>query len=167
MSIKLSEEQVDEIVKKYEAGVGCVKLGRQFGVGHNTIYRILKDKGINIRNIEQRRKLSENQKDKIVEEYLHGLSVTKLGKEYGVHFSTIMEALNERNIKCRGNKIRALSENDIDNIVEEYENGLTTVELGRKYGVSHKTIAKALNDRKIEHRGTRYSSRKELVRKLL
>lgn len=95
---KVTTEQALEICKLYSENLSFTQIVDRIGFSVGTIHRILKKHGIKARSLH---KLSEKQKQEIIEKYIAGKSIDKIAKEYDVRFSNIRELLVRRGIKRR------------------------------------------------------------------
>lgn len=96
---KLSDEQKIQVCSKYQQGISACKLARVYQVSDQSIYSILKHRGI---DTSFKRKLGHIQQEEICEKYLSGVSSPVLATRYDVGVTLIEKVLRERGIKCRG-----------------------------------------------------------------
>ena len=90
-------------------------------------------------------------KNDIINDYKSGTKVTEISKNRNIPVSTIYSVL-KGNIKKKFT-FHDFSITDKQNICSLYENGMSTVKIGQKYGVYHKVIAKVLDEFGIERTG--------------
>jgi len=112
------------------------------------------------------RKLSFKLASRIRQDYLTGISVIKLAKKYGVHFSTISKIINNKHYfdaswtyewspehekarhKAHTDTTRIFTQNQINKIKSEYKKGVKgrgTVALAKKYNTHHDIISRIIN----------------------
>jgi hypothetical protein len=84
-------------VARYEAGESSIALGRTFGIGKNSVIRLLRDAGVPIRN----QGLSDDQITEPVRLYESGLSLAKIGIQLGVDHGTVRRQLLKHGVKMR------------------------------------------------------------------
>lgn len=87
--------------------------------------------------------------------YLGGCSLSEIGRMYGCNYMTIGRRLRAHGIEIRKRgPVRTHKEDvDLEQIAHEYRDlGMTTYELGEKYGVYHTTISKWMRSLGI-HKG--------------
>ena len=91
--------------------------------------------------------------ENLVELYYSGLSTKELGRMFGVHGGAIRSALVWRGAKMRkaggapGIPRMNRRAKKYSNLVELYESGLSSCELGRMFGVNSETIISSLRTR--------------------
>jgi len=101
--------------------------------------------------------------NEITENYLSGMSTYKLAKKYGCTQPTILNRLNDNNVKIRslseaqiginkGEKHNLYIKLPIDEICEKYLDGMSCSEIAKEYHCSIGTIYKRLCDNQIEIR---------------
>jgi Mor family transcriptional regulator len=106
-----------------------------------------------------------NKEKEIIEKYILGYNILTLSKEYDSSENSIRKILVENNTKlrtrkeCRNTDIYKLNyskgkakikdQTIINSIIEEYKNGGSCVEMGSKYGVTHRTILNILRKNNI------------------
>jgi len=94
---RLSEEQVQQLIEGYEAGVTVYQLGAQFGIARQTVSKILKRQGVTMRM----RGLTPEQIDEAVRLYEDGWSLARIGDHYRVDSTTVWHRLRERGVRMR------------------------------------------------------------------
>jgi len=150
------EEEESEIIRLYLGGCSAQEIGRRFSVGNGTIIRLLRSRGVRIRRIgESTKKLDYNKELDITSKYLEGNSKTSLAAEYGVSTPTITRILRDhkasrdksenKNNRSRGvSQPRLVKTKDIRLMMEMYAEGLTMVEIGRRFGIRDCTVRRYL-----------------------
>ena len=109
-----------------------------------------------------------NKEKEIIEKYLLGYNILTLSIEYKSGESSIKNILIRNNIKlrtrkeCRNtdiykskyskSKAKIKDQSIIDSIIDEYKNGVSCVEMGLKYNVTHKTILNILRKNNVQIR---------------
>lgn len=90
--------------------------------------------------------------DEIIKDYQSGMSPIELGEKYGVCADTIKTRLKEAGVK----KISALERNrlkfPLEQVIKDYESGMTSTEVGKKYGYNAKTITTRLREAGVQIR---------------
>ena len=87
--------------------------------------------------------------DEIIKDYKSGVSSRALGKQYRVSKSTILDRLKEHDVirKAKNEKKHHLKiDLPIDEIIKDYQSGVSSYELGEWYGVCSKTILNRIRD---------------------
>lgn len=97
--VRLTVEQVDDLIAAYEAGSSCHDLATQFGVNESTVFAHLRR-----RRVERRpfRKLHGELLDRAVSLYESGRSLRSVASELGVSKESVRSALVVRGVEIRG-----------------------------------------------------------------
>lgn len=154
---KFTDEEEKEICKEYQKGKTARELGKKYSISETTVRRLLKKHGVKLRlsinsNIK-RRKVSDEYEKMICEEYINGLSTTKLSNKYNFHPSTIILVLKRNNVPIRKlGRGGGFNDDESKLICNEYKNGLTFDELGKKYKKTPMAIYKLLKKYNINPR---------------
>ena len=136
---------LDEIIKDYQSGMSTTELDEWYGVSVTTIRNLLKKAGVKkISALE--RKLLKFPLEQVIKDYQSGMGTYYLGEKYGCTANTIRERLKEAGVK----KISALERNrlnfPLEQVIKDYESGMTSTEVGKKYGYDAKTITTRLRE---------------------
>lgn len=122
---------------------GEVKKGNTYINGHNR-------RGTKICDGKRRHDLPTNS---ICNQYINGEIPIEISKEYGCSKGTIVNILNDNNVKIRNNseahKVRILPEKEI---CEDYIIGKPTTHIAKEYNCSLTLIIRILNDNNIKIR---------------
>ena len=98
----LTDEQEQEVCRRYKAGENSVELGRAFGVSTVCICRILKRNKVKTRsNKIAQGGLTDEQEKEVCRRYKAGESPTELGEAFGVANPTIFGVLKRNGVKTR------------------------------------------------------------------
>lgn len=73
-----------------------------------------------------------------VKGYVAGETVKTLAAEHGLHHQTVRAVLIEAGVLVRTRQ--RLTQTQLEEIVQPYESGLTTTEIGERYGVCTSTV---------------------------
>ena len=145
-----SQGDEDEIVRMYRGGCSSGEIGKSFGVGNRTIIRLLRARGVEIRQIGQTtKKLDQDQELDVVAKYLDGFSTTVLATEYSVSAPTIARILKNYNIH-RPTTAKKLNYDEKLEIAKKYLEGCAKEILATQYGVSYSTIKRILKDFNVQ-----------------
>lgn len=133
-----------QIIKLYMSGVPVSEIKDIYGVTREAIYQKLrasrgwKDRKRHHSGLRSSTRLSElhSHTDDIVSGWLAGVSMADLAKE----FKTIRKNISDI-IKSEMGTTKRRYKRDLQ-IVEEYKNGMTQVELSKKYGISQPCISR-------------------------
>lgn len=93
----LSETELTRLIDRYSSGATVYELATEYSVDRKTISRHLKAAGIRMRLAP----LSIEQVDEATRLYSSGLSLAAVGRELGVHGSTVHLALKQRGFAMR------------------------------------------------------------------
>ena len=164
----LSDEEEAEVCGRYLDGGSPAELAEAFVVDGGTIHNILKRKGIKTRSLSEARRLfhknnrhpnrmSEEKEKEVCGRYLDGGSLAELGRAFGVHAVTISSILKRSGVEVRSVKEAkgGLTDEQENEVCRRYLEGENTTELGKAFGVHHKTIFNIL-----ERSGVHVPSRK-------
>jgi Mor family transcriptional regulator len=139
------------IIEEYNNGAGLRQLAKKYNTSHETIRkRLIKSgadmkpkgmpKGIYLKPVDEK---------KLLEIYTKSHSVVEASEVLGVSHTKIYDTLKDLNIELiRPDEINL----PIDNIVRDYNLGLTQYELAEKYNVSPMTINRRLKKHNISAR---------------
>ena len=97
LSQQLDDDQVQQLIKGYEAGATVYKLGDQFGIERRTVSAILHRHDVPMR----RRGLSEEQINDAVQLYHQGWSLARIGNRMDVAADTVRQRLHEHGVTMR------------------------------------------------------------------
>lgn len=87
---RLLATDLEEMVADYEAGMGCVRLSRKYGVAENTVLERLKRAGVDIRG---RGQPPSNEIDEMVVLRAQGWTLRMIGERFGVTRQTVATRL--------------------------------------------------------------------------
>ncbi len=97
------------------------------------------------RRLRQRqRRLSREQMDQVVEEYVGGLSAYALGKKYGIDPDTVLRNVRARGVKPRPASKPALTGARLEEAMRLREQGWSYRRIGGELGVSGVTVRNTL-----------------------
>ncbi len=149
---KFTDEQEQEIARRYAEGENTTQLGKAYGVGSSTICRLVKRQGLATRFVSAA--IPDAQQADVVTRYLEGENTVQLGRAYGLHPSTISNILRRQGVATRslseaqgGIPVAQHAE-----VVRRYLEGESTTQLGKSYGVSSGTIVRVIRRRGVATR---------------
>lgn len=91
------DDQVQELIADYQAGVSVRRLGERFGIARQTVSEILRRHEVPVRQ----RGLSPEQVDEAVRLYADGWSLARIGNQMDVNPQTVLNRLRERGVRTR------------------------------------------------------------------
>ena len=144
---KFTNDQEQEIARRYAEGESLTQLGKAYDVAPNTIGRLLKRHGVAARsNSEANGGIPVTQHAAVVKRYLEGENTYQLGKAYGVSDGTISKLLKSQGVAARS-RLEARGGIPVSqhaDVVRRYLEGKSTIQLGKAYGVAAPTIRQLL-----------------------
>jgi AraC-like DNA-binding protein len=99
----------------------------------------LEEKG-RLSNPVQRR-LSANEIDELARLYREGASIDALGRRYGIHRTTIITHLDQREVPRR-RVVRKMTDSLVARASERYAEGLSVAAVAAAFGVHERTLAR-------------------------
>lgn len=163
----------DKICAAYLNGINTVTLADKYNCSVPPILGILRDNGVEIRNYSDaqigRQAGEDNPRymdipiEDIREKYLTGMGSNEIAKEYTCSGPTIIRKLRENGVEIRSNHEARIGRDTgedswfykdlpVENICEDYLNGLSTVKIAKKYNSTDRTISSRLRDNGIKIR---------------
>lgn len=99
--VRLTVDQVDELIDAYETGSPCHELAERFGINESTVFAHLKR-----RKVERRpfRKLHGEMLDRAVSLYESGLSLRSVGSELGLSKESVRSGLASHGVAPRSRR---------------------------------------------------------------
>lgn len=104
--------------------------------------------------------LTESEIDRLMEDYLAGISVNQLAQQYGVHRATIARHLRRRNVAVR---TKGLDEAEQADAVRLFRGGVSIRAISNRMGVGRKAIRTALVDAGLTEQDLRQSKARRKV----
>jgi hypothetical protein len=95
---RLTEQQINEIIKLYQEGDTPIALAAQFGIYNNSVTRILRKRGV-LRN--QHVKVPQDQIDQIITEYTAGISSEVIAEKLDIDGTTVCRILKRNGVILR------------------------------------------------------------------
>ena len=135
---------MEEVIKDYEV-MTYKELGEKYGCSLTTIRNRLKEAGVKKISALERNRL-KSPLEQVIKDYKSGMSSTELGEWYGVSANVISNRLKKAGVEI----ISALERNrlkfPLEQVIKDYESGMTSTEVGKKYGYDAKTITTRLRE---------------------
>lgn len=95
-------------------------------------------------------KIKPSQYKDVLEKYSDGKTVKELADEYDVNLQTIYRILKKCEVKPAGaGRPKTFSSEQEDKIIEEYENGISSVDIAKKYKVSATTVLNVIKSKGV------------------
>lgn len=100
MAKKITEEVIDQMAKLYNEGLSSEIIGKQFGSKAQTVTKLLKKRGLEIRG--PKRKLQNGDKEEMIRLYTEeGLSAPKIAEKFGVVHTLVIRYLKQAGVERR------------------------------------------------------------------
>src|SRR5690625_2936384 len=87
------------------------------------------------------RKLTDGDIDNLIERYKTREPVEEIASAFDISVSYLKSLMSRRGVRRPPVDQRALSDEQAAALVRLYQDGMTTRELGSKFGVSHRTVS--------------------------
>lgn len=153
--MKLTEEEIKEVITQYKNGLSSKKIADLFNVSSTTIKNILHKNNVQIKETSSYLKKFPQEKEiEVILYYNKGNSITSVAKYFKCSQEVIRRILKQNmiNILPSNTYIKKFSKDQEQKIIELYNKGLSTIEIGKKYKVKRTTISKILKENNIEIR---------------
>jgi DNA invertase Pin-like site-specific DNA recombinase len=95
---RLSDEEIQRLIKEYQNGKSACALAKQFGCHRTTVSNVLKKCGVNVTNRKAERKLNISD---VVAMYEENHTSEKIAKKYEVSPQAVIRCLREQGITIR------------------------------------------------------------------
>ena len=146
---ELDEAEFEELKVMLEEGITIVKVAKHFEVNTTIISDLMKKEGL-VRKYVPR--VSWDYK-KAEEDYLNGVPLTEIARRHGVpSYTYLVEVMKRLGHEPRG----TTKDLPMEQVISEYESGMSMVALGKKYDVSHITIRRRLVEAGVQIRKISY-----------
>lgn len=97
----LTNDEKNEIVKKYQSGISSYRLAKEYPVSKQAILYILRKNKVEMRDSGYPRKVPIKDIPIIIERYNNGENCTDIAKTYNCHKSQITKILHQNAVKIR------------------------------------------------------------------
>ena len=137
-----TDSQYDEIRTLYLSGFSLKKVGELFGVSAYTITGMLRSMGVKIRKNPM--DINKVEADELIHNYQNGYSLSSIAKQYNTDRETVKRFLISRGVDLRVHGLILHNKEAQDNLIEDYLDGKTYVELEKKYSADISAIKRIL-----------------------
>lgn len=149
---KRKELPMEEIIKKYEVGVGIKDIVKEYNVSDPIIRVRIQEYYLENNKAETNKKTTGTKRkelpiEEIIKQYETGVSTTTIAKEYNVSGFTITTRIKEYYEKTGRERIkhkRKKRELPINEIIKQYEAGIEISVMIKEYNVSKTNIRKRI-----------------------
>ena len=156
--IEITSNEKEEIKDKYLSGIFQKELGNQYNLSIESIKCVLREFNLSGKDNpnwdKEKKKFKIEMKKEIVDLYKNGHIQDELANIFDCSRDYIREILYEYDCSYKDNtnyyhNISETLENEIDNIINLYDEGISASKLAEKYKVGQKVIANILKDKDI------------------
>ncbi len=145
-----TQEQREDIVKRYQAGESLAQIGRSYGTKYETIGKYLKEWGIPIQTYIKR-KVTPAQEITICNRYANGESPKLLAEEFGMHVFTIRNIVeaNGGEINPKGQQYRRFTVEELETMRHMRDQGDSQNAIAVALGTSQITVSRVMRENGI------------------
>ena len=158
MSISLKKSYAD-IANLYVSGLSTTEIAKKYNTSHTSIRYALKKMNVSMRGISETKTgfAILDVKDEFVQLYNDGSSFAEIAKMYGVSKSYVMNNIKGLVLPrtCSHTKLGIDLDLYKEDIIKEYNNGKSSIEIGESFGVSYQQIINILKKNSIELKHSR------------
>ena len=151
----LAKEIKEIICGRYINGENSTALAKEYSIGETTLLTILDKAGIKRRTVkESLGGLSNKNEFLLMQEYIKGVNSRELAEIFNVSQSTVLAILNRNNVKKRSiSEVKGgLNKKDTKEVCNLYEQGESTVQIGKKFKKPPSLINRILRRNNISRR---------------
>lgn len=158
-SDRLNIEKIKAILDKYVSGESVKDIAVSLSVSKSTVWSHLRTAKLISKPKKGSPTFTDEQILELVKEIELGKSIRQIANERGLPYTTIQKSLQKLNLglkeKNKAGRSGKLSTQQITEICSNYKEGISSIELGKKYNVSKDTILKYIKEQDIEIRKDR------------
>ncbi len=144
----LTEEQIQEIAQQYLIKRRVAEVASSLGLSKTTVLTHLKRLDIFSVAKETNIVFATEQSKEIVDRYQNGESAKKIASSLDLSLSVVVKILTTLGILRKRSKAgyyNSLSSQDIEKIVQMYQQGMSSIKIAAEFNVSHDLICKHLH----------------------
>jgi hypothetical protein len=97
LSSRLSTEQIEDVVRRYEAGESARTLASEFGVAPSALLRLLRERNVVVR----RQVITPDQEQLMARDYESGMTMAELEMKHGLSHGAVLRALHRVGVEMR------------------------------------------------------------------
>jgi len=97
LSSRLSTEQIDDVVQRYEAGESARMLATESGVAPSALLRLLREKNVVVRQ----QIVTPDQEVAMTQDYEAGMTIAELKEKHGLSHGAVLRALHRVGVEMR------------------------------------------------------------------
>ncbi len=148
---KFTQEEKENIVKRYQAGESLAQIGRSFGAKYETIGKYLKEWGIEIQT-PIKRKVTPAQEVNICLRYAQGESASDLAKEFDMSAFTIRDIVKTHGVEInpRGQQYRRFTDDELKTMRQMTMQGYSQHAIGEALGAHQIIVSRVMSENEIQ-----------------
>jgi hypothetical protein len=97
LSARLEPEQIEDVVRRYEAGQSARTLAAESGVAPSALLRLLRERNVIVR----RQVVTPEQDQTMAREYEDGMTMADLETKHGLSHGAVLRALHRSGVEMR------------------------------------------------------------------
>ena len=140
--MKLTKEEVSDLVEMYKSGLSTTKIGDKMGVNSETVRNHLKRNGVEIRSTCA---ILESGESEVIQAYSSGRFISDIAKEKGVADSVIKRILRKNGVEIKNPRKRKFDKSQYPDLLKDYYGGMSSGDMAKKYGFSSSVVVATLN----------------------
>jgi len=135
----VSEVIIKKMLKFWNEGYDCVKIGKILNVPKTTVRYCLN--GVGIKTIRRPRKVTEEMIKDMKKLYKSGKSSIEISKEFNINSSTVLEYLHKVGVDTsRGKRKNIITKSILNVLINFWKQGLSGYEISRKTRIPVATV---------------------------
>lgn len=144
---RLADEKAN-VIDLYRAGNSCSWIAKQYGVATSAVTQLLNRNGVRA-IYNGKPKVPEEQKAEIVQLYKSGVSPRLISEKFSIHSCTVRDIVRRQGVSLRatGDHSKVLTQAQVAEAVRLYSHGESTKQIGDRFGVYARIVARVLVDR--------------------
>ena len=97
LSARLSAEQIDGVIQRYESGESARGLAAEFGIAPSALLRFLRERKVIIRQ----QVVTPDQEQQMAQEYESGMTMAEIEAEHGLSHGAVLRSLHRSKVEMR------------------------------------------------------------------
>lgn len=135
-----------KIIEYHKQGCDTREIANKTNTGYANVFNALKRNGL--KSNQSKTKLTSEQRESMIKEYLNGARCLDLEKKYGICRSAILSTFYRRGIKVRKDTIQMTD--TTKNMIELHKGGLSCDQISKKMNIKRGNVQAALNSRGLK-----------------
>jgi len=105
LSARLSAKQIEDVIRRHEAGESARSLAAEFGIAPSALIRLLRERNVVVR----RQTVTPDQEEMMARDYEAGMTVAELKEKHGISHGAVLRALHRLGVEMRAKAPRRKS----------------------------------------------------------